>query len=380
MKIVDVKYFIVGNSFKNWLFLKVYTDEGIVGLGEATAGLSTMPQVAQLEEIKDLVIGLDPLQPQRLWYELYKKLYLKTSIVVNGIELACWDILGKYLNVPVWKLLGGLQRDRLRVYANGWYTCPREPEAYAEAALMMVGKGYTALKFDPFGTAYLSITPKEEKLSYSIIQAVKEAVGADVDLCIEAHDRFSIPTAIKIGHWLEDFNPLFMEAPVFSADIEGAATVASAIKVPIATGEQFKQLIDFMHLSNSRSIAFVQPEVMNLGLGVTLKACAIAEANNQLIACHQAQSPLCTAINTHIHAVVPNFLIQECFDDSLWPEVWNILEGVPRTKDGTIPVPETPGWGVEFNEKEAKKFPYSPGNFMRLFDEGWEKRGFSKMQ
>ena len=374
MKITDLKIFVVGNAFKNWVFVKLYTDEGITGLGEATAGLSTMPQISEINELRDLVIGKDPLQPEQLWYDLYKKLYLKPTVSSNGIILACWDILGKALNAPVWKLLGGKQRDRLRVYVNGWYTGLRTPQSYAEAALKFVEKGYTALKFDPFGASWLHMEKEEEQAARDLVCAVREAVGNDVDICIESHDRFCVSMACQIGKWLEEYNPFFIEAPVLTYDIEGASIVGSKINIPIATGEQFNRLSDFIRLSNARYISYLQPEVMNLGLMATLKACAIGEVNNQLIACHQAQSPYCTAVNAHIHAVIPNFLIQECFDDTLWPDVWKIFSGVPRIKDGYLDVPDTPGWGVELNEEEIKKYPYSSKNFLRLFDSGWESR------
>lgn len=374
MKITAIKKFIVGNAHKNWLFVKVYTDEGLFGLGEATAGMSTMVQYSQLDEMAHLVIGEDPLNPEALWQRLYKKFYLRSNIAMNGIVLACWDILGKSLGVPVWRLLGGKQRSRLRAYVNGWYTCDRTPAAYAQAAAAYAAKGYTALKFDPFGSAYQTLSKADEKMAVSLVEAVRRAVGDEVDICIEAHDRFTIPTAIRIGKWLADYDPLFYEAPVLTSDIEGAETVARAISVPVATGEQFTTLREFMDFSKARAIAYVQPEVMNLGLMSAFKACVISEANQQLVACHQAQSPLCTAINAHLHAVIPNFLIQECFDDTMWPGVWDLLEGVPRVKDGYIEVPERPGWGVELNETECEKYPYSPGNVLRLFDDGWESR------
>lgn len=374
VKITEIKRFIVGNAFKNWVFVKVYTDEGLVGLGEATDGLTTMPQYAALEELAGLVKGQNPLEPERLWTYLYKKRYLKSDVSMNGIVLACWDILGKALGVPVWKLLGGRQREKLRAYANGWYTGARNPASYAEAAAAFVERGYTALKFDPFGSAYQTLGRQDERTAQALVRAVRETVGDDIDLCIEAHDRFAPSEAIRIGRWLADFSPMFFEAPVLTRDIEGTEVVARAIPVPVATGEQFHTLREFMDFSKARSIAYAQPEVMNLGLSQALKACAIVEANNQLVACHQAQSPFCTAVNAHLHAVIPNFLIQECFDDTLWPEVFDLLEGIPRVKNGYIEVSDRPGWGVELHEEECVKYPYSPGNFLRLFDDGWEAR------
>jgi galactonate dehydratase len=374
MKITDIKTYIVGNPWKNWLFIKVFTDEGITGLGEATAGLSTKPNQADVEELTHLVIGEDPLHPERLWHRLYKKRFLNGSVAMNGIELACWDILGKSLEVPVWQLLGGIHRDSLRVYGNGWYKGPREPEFFAERASAMQEKGYTALKFDPFGSAYLQIDRKNEQIAYNIVKAVRESVGPDVDILIEGHDRFNIATAIRVGHWLEEFTPMFFETPVNSTDVEASITVANALSVPVALGERFKRLSTFRDVLESHAIPYIQPEVMGLGFSNIRKACAMAEAYNVLVASHQAQSPLCTAINAHLHAVIPNFLIQENFDDNLEPWTWDVLSGIPRVQNGMLSVPTAPGWGVELNETEAAKHPYGPNKFLRLFDDGWERR------
>ena len=154
MKITDVKTFVVGNPWKNWIFIKVYTDEGITGLGEATGGLATKPNLGDVEELVRFVIGEDPRHPDKLWQKMYKGRFANYSAGMSGIEMACWDILGKRLNVPVWQLLGGKQRDQLRVYANGWYQGPREPSFFAEETSKLVKQGYMAMKFDLFGGAH----------------------------------------------------------------------------------------------------------------------------------------------------------------------------------------------------------------------------------
>src|SRR5512141_285164 len=161
MKITELKTYIVGNPWKNWVFVKVFTDEGLTGVGEATGGLSARPGEEQVHELERFVIGEDPLQPERLWQRMYKGLFLGSNVGVNAIEIACWDILGKALNAPLWQLLGGKQRPKLRVYANGWYTGPRDPAFFAEAAAKIKAMGYTALKFDPFGSAYRFLSPAE---------------------------------------------------------------------------------------------------------------------------------------------------------------------------------------------------------------------------
>jgi len=145
MRITELRTFVAGNPWKNWLFVQVCTDEGVTGLGEATGGLETRPIEEQVREIGRFVIGEDPLSPVRLWQKIYKGMFLRPSLAASAIEIACWDILGKTLNAPVWKLLGGKQRPRLRVYANGWYKGPRDPGFFGEAAARVKEMGYTAL-------------------------------------------------------------------------------------------------------------------------------------------------------------------------------------------------------------------------------------------
>ena len=270
---------------------------------------------------------------------------------------------------------GGKHHDRLRVYGNGWYQGPRDPAFFAEAAVKMAEKGYTALKFDPFGGAFQQITKESERLSVKIVRAVRDAVGDDVDLLIEAHDRFTVTNAIRLGRKLEEFEPMWLETPVRTFDLKGHIEVAKAIKIPVVLGEGFKELRQFADLLSYRIIDIIQPEPMSLGTSQARKSFAVAEAYTALVACHQAQSPLGTAINAHLHASIPNFLIQENFDDNLEPWTWDVLTGVPRVDgDGLITVPDTPGWGVELNEEEALKHPYGERNFLRLFEEGWETR------
>lgn len=376
MKITELKTFVVGNPWKNWVFVKVLTDEGIHGWGEATGGLSTKPGEAQIEELSRFVIGEDPRQPERLWHKMYKGLYLKGNVAASAIEIACWDILGKSLDAPLWQLLGGKHHPKLRVYANGWYKGPRDPAFFADEATKLKEMGYTALKFDPFGSAYRFMDRAEEKRSLAIVRAVREAVGDEVDLCIEAHDRFSVSTAVRIGKQLEEFTPMWFETPAMSTDIAATIEVARAIDVPVATGERFRRLSEFNELLSHRAVSIVQPETLNIGgVSGSRKAAAIAESAEAFVASHQAQSPLNTAINTHLHTSLPNFLIQECFDDFLEPWAHEIMTGVPRVKDGYVEPSDAPGLGVELDEKEMAKYPYDQNNFLRLFEEGWETRG-----
>jgi len=374
MRIVDLKIFEVGNPWKNWVFVKLYTDEGLTGLGEATGGLSTKPWVGDVEELRRHVIGEDPLHPERLAHKLFKARYLNNSKGISAIEQASWDILGKSLKAPLWQIFGGKYHETLRVYANGWYRGPRDPAFFAERAAEMASQGYTALKFDPFGGAYQQITKESEDLAIEIVRAVREAVGRNVDILIEAHDRFTVGTAVRIGRRLEEFEPMWIETPVRSYDLTGHIEVARSIRVPVVLGEAFTELRQFTDLLAQRVIDIVQPEPQALGPSRARKAIAVAQAYDALVACHQAQSPFCTAMNAHLHASIPNFLIQENFDDGAEPWTWNLLSGVPRVQDGYLTVSDAPGWGVELNEEEALRHPYGEKNFLRLFEEGWETR------
>lgn len=375
MKIVDVKTTVVGNPWKNWLFVELITDEGITGLGEATSGLSTRPAEAAVHEMKALYIGQDPRNIGLLWDRLYKGIFLQTNTAMAGIEMACWDILGKSLGVPVWQLLGGKQRPRLRAYANGWYQGSRDPGFFAEAAAKVASLGYTALKFDPFGSAYRFIDRQALDLSLKIVGTVREAVGDEVDILIEGHDRFSVSTAIEVGRALADYRPMWFETPVMSTEAEATAEVARAIPVRVVAGERLHRTSEFAQLLQTGVIDVIQPEILNCG-GVSglMKVSALAEAHGAFVAPHNAQSPLTTVINTQVCATLPNMLIQECFDDFLNPWSREIMSGSVEIVDGYIEVPDGPGFGVSLDHAEMAKYPYAEKNFLRLFQEGWERR------
>ncbi len=375
MKITELHTYLVGNPWKNWVFVKVLTDEGLYGWGEATSGLSAKPGEEQVKELARFVIGEDPLQPERLWNRMYKGVYLNTYVGMNAIEIACWDILGKAMGKPIWQLLGGKQHSKLRVYANGWYKGPRDPGFFGEAASRLKEMGYTAIKFDPFGAAYRFFSNAEERRSLDLVRAVRQAVGDDMDILIEGHDRFSVATAIRLGKQLEEYHPMWFETPVMSTDIAATIEVARAINVPVASGERFSRLSEIFDLVAPRAVSIIQPETLRIGgISGARKACAIAEAGEAFIALHQAQSPLNTAVNTHIHATIPNFLIQENFDDFLEPWAHDVVRGTPRVRDGFIEPTDLPGLGIELDEQEMLKHPYGSDNFLRLFEDGWETR------
>jgi galactonate dehydratase len=381
MKIADVRTVVVGNPWKNWIFVVVETDEGMIGVGEATGGSETQPRVAAIEEVKHLIIGMDPRNIHEIFHKLYLTAFLKVTPAIAGIEMACWDILGKSLGVPVHALLGGKVRDNVRVYANGWYSGERTPEGFAAKAAEVVAKGYTALKFDPFGDAHMQLSRKETQETKALIGAVRDAVGDDVDIFIEAHDRFSTFAAIEIGNWLKDYEVTWFETPVLSTDVSALVEVARRIPVRMVAGERMHAIHEFGEFLSHNVTDVINPEPLGVGgIWRSLQIAGIAEAHHAEIALHNAESPFKTMVALHIDAVTPNVFIQECFDDFLEPWVTDVLKGFHRVEDGHLTMPTTPGIGVTLNEEEAKKHPYGKSNFLRMFKPGWEKRDTAKQE
>jgi len=381
MKIADIRTVVVGNPWKNWIYVIVESDDGLIGIGEATGGLETQPRVAAVEEVKHLAIGMDPRNIHEIFHKIHLATYLNISAAMTGIEMACWDILGKSLGVPVYTLLGGKVRDRVRVYANGWYSGDRTPEGFAEKAKEVVGKGYTALKFDPFGDAHMQLSRKETKEAKALVRAVREAVGDEVDILIEAHDRFDTFAAIEIGNWLKDYEVTWFETPVMSNDVQALVEVARRVPVRVIAGERMQSTTEFADFLSHKATDVINPEPLKVGgIWKSLQIAGIAAANHAEIALHNAESPFKTMVALHIDAVTPNVFIQECFDDFMEPWVSDVLSGFHRVKDGYLEMPTAPGIGVELNEKEAKKHPYGKSNFLRMFRPGWEKRDTAQQE
>lgn len=379
MKIQGIEAYVVGNPWKNWVLVKVTTDEGLHGWGDATCGLSSQPAASAVREIRRMCLGRDPRDIEALWDAVHKGLYLTANGILlsalSGITTACWDILGKSLGVPLYMLFGGRMHDKLRAYANGWYQGPREPGAFAERAAKVAAMGYTALKFDPFGSNYRFLDSAQRRLSLDIVAAVRESVGAQVGLLIEAHDRFTVPEAIRLAGELEQFGCEWMEAPIWSEDIEGLRAVAAASRVRIVAGERFSTPRQFSDLLAGGRFDVVQPEYVELGGIARLReVAAIAEAHGATVAPHNARCPLSTAVNVHVMTATRNFFIQESFDDFHVSWASDLFRGVPRVEDGMLTASPAAGLGVDVNEALFEQHPYSEHHFMNLFADGWEKR------
>lgn len=380
MKITDVKTYIVGNPWKNWVFTRVETDEGIHGIGEATINGFAKASEAAIHELKRFVIGQDPMKLEqhamRLWRDFYTDGGQIHGAALSGIEYACWDIVGKALNVPVVQLLGGEYHKRLRVYANGWYRGPRTPESFYEKAKAVVAKGYTALKFDPFGPAWRIMDDLSDfDLTIDIIAAVRDAVGPKIDILVEGHNRFSVHTALQFADAMAKYRPSWFEAPVPPQRISAMVEVAKRSPVPIACGEDFYCRDQFAELLQHNAVHIIQLEPQNLGMTAAKQVCGMVNSFYGVTAPHSAQGPLCSLACAHLNSSTPNFFIHEIFDD--FNDDWskNILTNPVEVVEGYIELPAgSVGWGSDLNYDEIVKHPYNPDNYIPLFREGWEKR------
>lgn len=382
MRITGVNTFLVGNPWKNWLFVRVDTDEGLHGVGEGTLNAFSATVEAAIHELEDACIGQDPanieLIIQRMTRDVYSDGGQIHGSAVAAIEVACWDILGKAVGRPVHALMGGKVRDRTRAYANGWYRTERTPEAIAEAARGVVALGYTALKIDPFGAAWRVQDRREEDLSIAIVAAVREAIGDEVDLFVEGHCRFSVSTALRLADRLADYRPGWFEEPVAHTDIGAMVEVARRSPVPIATGESFTSLSQFAELLKHDAVHILQPEPLFLGgISRTRQVAAMADAHYGVVAPHNAQGPVCAAISAQLGACIPNFYVQETFEAFNVDWTREIVDAPILAVDGYVPVPERPGLGIDLDWDRLAGHPYERANRLSLFSPGWERRSES---
>jgi len=384
MKITKIDTYIAGNPWKNWLFTKVYTDEGIYGVGEGTLMAFAKTIEAAIHELSPFVLGLDPMQVEIITQRLTRDPYSEGGQVhmcaVAAIEIACWDIIGKALNQPIYNLWGGRCHEKLRAYANGWYRGPRTPESFAEKARTVAARGYTALKFDPFGNAWRTLSRYDFDLSIDIIRAVRDAVGNQVDILIEGHSRFSVSTALQLANAMAEFRPMWFEEPTHHLNIGAVVEVARRSPVPIATGESFSSKYQFAELLKHNVVSIYQPEPLNVGgLLATKKIADSIDAHYGVIAPHSAQGPVCSAACVQLNASVPNFLIHEIFDEFNDPWEAEIVTNPVKVVDGYIEISDRPGLGIDLNLEEISKHPYHPEHQLLLFKPGWEARKPRKM-
>jgi galactonate dehydratase len=348
VKITDVKTYLVaahkggGWAKRNWCFVEVYTDEGIVGIGEA----SGWPRVIQtaIEDLKDVLIGEDPRRIERLWQKMLIAMmgHGMTGVVgggaMTGIEIALWDILGKSVNLPVCDLLGGRVRDTVRVYAHA---------KDVERAQELVERGFDALKCSSL------------ERPVGLIRDVRTALGDGVDLMTDLHGPpwLSVPDAIRIGQELEEYDIFFYEDPVPPENVEALAAVGAAVNVPLAAGERSTNIWGFRELIEREILDVIQPDMGRAGgFSQMKKIAAMAEAHHIMVAPHDGSNgPVAEAAAVHLLAAIPNCLILEHLEDDV---PWRYEIATPlKIEKSQIEIPTKPGLGIEFDPKVALAHP-----------------------
>lgn len=380
MKITKVETYSVGAGWKNWLFVKVHTDDDLYGISEATINGFIATTEAAVHELSHLFIGKDPRQVNAVANAIISTMADVGHIhrmVMAAIEVACWDILGKSLGVPIWQLLGGKHRDSILAYANGWYRTERTPENFVDVAKTVVGKGFKALKLDPFGTAKSFCGNADLDLSFDILRALRQEFGAELKILIDVHSRFSPSESLRIANKLAELDIFWWEEPTTIESIELTNEIALRCPIPVATGEQFDKVGDFETLARGKHISIYQPEPMSLGgITNTIAVANIAHANGAWIAPHQSGGPVATAVCLQLAAIIPNFLIQEHFDPFNEPWTQNLVTWVPGLDDrtGHLMIPTAPGLGLDLNMDVVQEHPYDPSAYFDTSKSGWEKR------
>ncbi len=319
MKITAIGTRVVNATMRNWVFVKVETDAGITGWGEASLEWKTRGVVGCVDDLAPLIVGQDPRRIEHLYQVMYRHSFFRMGVVgmsaLSGIEQALWDILGQALGVPVYELLGGRVRDKIRLYANG----PRGEtvDEIAQSAEELVGRGFTALKLAPFGATPILAGKRIIDAGVAKVRAVREAVGPEVELMIDAHGRLAPAVAMRAAAALAPFGIMFFEEPCLPTHGPALTRLARKSPIPIAVGERHYSRWAYPELLASRTIGVLQPDIVQSGgLAEARKIAAMAEMHFVAVAPHNPWSWVNTVASLQLDAVTPNFLIQEVIADA----------------------------------------------------------------
>jgi galactonate dehydratase len=379
--IKSVETYLVDGGWRNFLFVRIETAGGVEGWGEATLGWKEFAVAQLVNELGAIhVVGKSPFDIERVWFTLFQSESNIGPVILSamaGIEMAMWDIAGKLCGQPVVNLVGGAIQTRVRAYANGWYSEVEDPDALRAAAAGVVAKGYTALKFDPFGAGGRELDKAELRKARAIVAVVRDEVGPDVDIMIECHGRFSVGTALEVIRALVEYEPFWFEEPIPAKSVKSQAWVtegATALGARIATGEHAYSRFEWQDMLRERACHIAQPDlVYSGGFMETKKIAAMAEAGYVGVAPHNCDGPGRLAASVHLCANMPNYVILETFED--FDVAWRrslTIDG-PRLVDGYYEVGDSPGWGYAIDRKVAAEHPGRPGARMDMFAADWEQ-------
>jgi len=382
MKIASVECLPVHSGWrKNFVFVRIATDAGVVGWGEAYSQYDRDRAVAaQVEELGRYLVGRDPFHIRhivQIAFDDYaqRRGSLEFYCATSGIEQALWDIVGKVTQQPVYNLLGGPCRSRIRVYANGWSYRMQLPDDYARGAEAVLRRGFSALKFDPIPGPWRTYIPKDHiRRAVKVTRAVRDAVGPEVDILIEVHRRLAPMHAIDLANALAEFEPYWFEEPCQSENVEALAEVRHASRIPVVTGEALLTRAGFRPVIRTRAVDIINPDVSNCGGILELMyIAAAAESETIAVSPHNYNSTtMALSATVHASACMPNFIITEYFLP--FEELGQRLcPNVLRPVDGYIALPDGPGLGLNVDEKavraaKGKRFPAR--TFRSLADEG----------
>jgi galactonate dehydratase len=371
-RITGIRTVTVGAGWRNYVFVMLDTNIGVTGLGEASLGGQTNAVLGAIQDLEPLLLGADPFRIEHIWQQAFRHAFWRGGVTflsaLAGVEVALWDIKGKALGVPIHSMLGGTVRDRLRAYANG----PRgeTPEELARSATDLVDRGFTGLKMAPFDATPILVGVPAIDAAVRKVRAVREAVGPNVELMIDAHGRLSPPMAQRAAEAMAPLGIMFFEEPCLPEHIPSIVRIAKRSPIPIAVGERHYTRWDFRELLAARTVSVLQPDIIQSGgIGEARKIAALAEMHFASVAPHNPWSWVNTVASLHLDAVIPNFLIQEVITE---PEPWKdaIVKNPPvMDSDGYFQLPMGPGLGIELDLEAVVHFPPVKGRPPALWHE-----------
>jgi galactonate dehydratase len=361
LRIKDIRVHFVHALWRNFVIVRTETDDGVVGYGEGTMGDFEKTIEAAINDYRPHLIGREVDIPS-IVNLLYAGFFWRGGPIlmtaISAIEHSLWDIRGKAAKKPIYELLGGRAVDKVRVYANGFISGSQPPKKYADAVLKQVDAGFTAVKFDPFGGAGLTASAKELEDGMARVRAIRDAVGSEVDLLIEAEGRFNPSTAVKAARAIERYDPFWIEEPIPEEDLAAMAYVRSRSPVPVATGERIVTKQRYSELLQRRAADIIQPDVCHVG-GIKALCTIGSMAENHYIpvAPHNPNGPIATAATLNAMLTMPNSLILE-----FWLDVERVRRSLLKryfeVRDGYVYPSKLPGLGIEVNESALTKYPY----------------------
>jgi len=375
MKITDVKVWLVEGIKYNWTLLKIYTDEGYTGVGEATNWPGSPIIEAAAKHAGERIIGMDPMKTDYIWTKLYRDLnwvgpYGASMCAISGIDMALLDLKGKVLGVPCYELLGGAFRTEILLYANYWFINGRYNSSdYARQAKEVIGQGFTGLKFDPFAhtnyfygddlSSNLSLNKEQQDKSFELSKAVREAVGPNMEIMIETHAMLNFKTAIIMAERLAELDITWYEEPLGPENSDMLKTFRDRMnnKVTLCVGERHYTRAGIRPLLENGVCDILMPDVTRCGGPSELKRMAtMSETYSTLIAPHNPNGPLSTLSSAHVVASIPNFFRQEfMFTDVPWRD--EVIDHPIHIVKGKLILSERPGLGVDLVEEEMEKHP-----------------------